>query len=226
MSVLEFIAFSCLYPVNLYIFELCLKPKTESSKLKTKITSILVSCFILSTLSSIDRTELFNWNVNILKWTIIGLLPFLIPFYYCLTTETGALECGCGDLLFWRNFIIAPACEELYFRILLPQLCKQKFLLSLSFSLAHAHPLIFKCYRNRLKVIVAQCGISFCFGYICNSIRTKMSMTACNFWVWTALTIIHGVANYCGVPIIDEKRKISFFLQLAVLFGSLFIILK
>lgn len=220
----EFLLFSLFYPLNLYIFEFILTPKTELSNLKVKITSILVSTSILW----IYLNEQFNfkWNWTILKWAVIGLASFVLP----LMRSKMEVDESPEKLLFWRNFVIAPACEEIYFRILLTKFCQSKFKLSLSFSLAHAHPLLFKSNWNKFKMILVQCAISFAFGFVNNFLRSKMQQegeeAVCNFWVWIALSGIHGVANFCGLPIIEKENKMLHYFQLLILSLSIYTILK
>lgn len=213
-----FSLFSCFYPLNLYIFEFLFPSPDDSAKLKVKATSILVSCSILWIFLGEQIDFGFNWLIP--KWTAVALLPFLLPLKFADSQEF-------GSFLFLRNFVIAPACEELYFRILLPKMCPSKMATSLAFSVAHAHPLLFK--RNwtsfRVQEVLAQCGISFCFGFICSCIKSKMIEQQNNFWLWTALTIIHGVANYCGLPFIIESKLLGR-LQVVILVISTVLIIK
>lgn len=221
MSIVAFVLFSLFYPINLYIFQFISSPKSELSALKVKVASILVSCTVLWIFLN-DEID-FNWNRGILKWIIIGLAPFLLPLIFSKPQGNESP----ASFLFWRNFVIAPACEELYFRILLAKLCQSNSALSLSFSLAHAHPLMFKSNWCRFEVILAQCAISFCFGFVNNAIGSKMQQegTLCNIWIWLALTVIHGVANYCGLPLI-EKGKLLQGLQIFILISSIVLIFK
>lgn len=197
-----YVFFSCLYPINLYIFEFIFPSKTHI--LKVKVASILFSCFCL--LLSFENSSLFvsTFNLRILKWLLVGTGPFILPLVS--DTDRDGLD---GSFLMWRNFVIAPACEELYYRILLPKHQNGTILLSLSFSLAHAHPLLFPSNWNKSADIFGQCLVSFLFGIVCNGIKTKMSGFVggdqINIWIWMALTGIHGIANYCGVPVVHRK---------------------
>ena len=218
-----FILFSLFYPVNLYIFEFFFinKNRKPDENLKLKVASITFSCLILFKVvgSNFD----FTWNWRILKWFCIGIAPFLIPLYFNEISDEEKIT----NFIFWRNFIIAPSCEELYYRILLPKIKENIWLLSISFSLAHAHPLIFSKNWNRTKFILSQCFISFCFGFICNALKLKMTTSLNNFWVLLTLSTIHGIANYCGVPLIElQKGKNIFYTQIIVLISSLCLIIK
>lgn len=225
-QMLNFIFFSLFYPLNLYLFEFFSANKTETGEtdgnLKLKVASITFSCLILWT--AVGFTFDFTCNRRIIKWFCIGLAPFLIPLYF---NEEEGEEDKVTSFIFWRNFVIAPCCEELYYRILLPKMNESIWLLSISFSLAHAHSLIFLKNWVRWKFILSQCFISFCFGFICNEIRAKMTSSLDNFWVLSTLSTIHGIANYCGVPLTGaEKGKILFFTQIIVLICSIYLIIK
>lgn len=217
----RFVFFSALYPVNLYIFEFLFKPKYPN--LKIKVASIIFSCLCL--LLSLKGSALldFTFNWRILKWFCVGIGPFVLP----LLMENDGEGFDFGSFLAWRNFVIAPACEELYYRLLLPKLHGGTFLLSLSFSLAHAHPLLFPSNWLEWDVISGQCFTSFLFGIVCNRIRAKMTDgNLINFWVWMALTATHGIANYCGIPLIKSENKFLKMIQLIILIASLILILK
>ena len=217
--VMIFATFSVFYPINLYIFEFIFSKKNDT--LKVKVASITFSCLILSEILNFSFD--FTWNWRILKWFLIGIGPFVLPWLFTEPVENE----GIGTLLFWRNFVIAPTCEEFYYRILLPKINENIWLLSISFSLAHAHPFMFQKNWKKKNFIMAQCFISFWFGFICNVIRLKMDTGLNNFWVFLALSTIHGIANYCGVPLIElEKGKILFFTQIFTLLNSLYLICK
>lgn len=214
----KFIFFSLFYPGNLYVFEHFFSKSKSKENLKVKVSSILFSCVVLLTAVGFDFS--FKWNWEILKYFAVGISPFILPWLFTEPSDEERIT----TFLFWRNFIIAPTCEELYYRLLLPRFQRNIFALSLSFSLAHAHPLIFAKNWNKTKIILAQCLISFCFGFVCNLLRIKMTTTCdnCNFWVLAALSIIHGVANYCGFPLIEiEKGKILFYAHITILLSSL-----
>ena len=224
MSV-QFWGFSVLYPLNLYIFEAAFNlfsPKNTQQKhsIKVKVASIIFSCSILLAFVKFTKFD-FSISPGILHWFGIGLLPFIIPWIYVEVEEEK------GAFLFWRNFVIAPACEELYYRILLPKLCDSTLLLSISFSLAHAHPLLFtkNWISSILKMILGQCVISFCFALICNRIRIKSGASENNFWIFLALSVLHGVANYCGVPFVADKNRVNW-IQGLILVACLYLILK
>lgn len=211
-----FVFFSLFYPINLYIFEFFF-----SKKLKAKVASITSSCLVL--FSVLDFNFDFTWNFAILKWNFITICPFFLPWWFAQTSGDERI----GEFLFWRNFFIAPICEEFYYRILLPKINSNIWLLSISFSLAHAHPLMFTKNWPKAKIILSQCFISFCFGLVCNSIRLKMRTSLNNFWLLVTLSGIHGIANYCGVPLIElQKGKFLFYLQLIILSSSIYLIFR
>lgn len=222
---LPFLLFSTLYPLNLYIFQLLLSSRRLLDPVKAKVASILVSTSILLAYTNFSSVD-FSFTKVAVYWSLMGLLPFLLPFIYS-EAEAETEESGAG-FLFWRNFFIAPACEELFYRLLLPQLCNSILALSISFSLAHAHPLLLpkNWTAQRLRPIVGQCGVSFCFGVICNKIRIKAGVDGNNFWLFLALALIHGIANYCGVPFILGKSKKINWIQAAILVISIYSILK
>ena len=219
---LPFWAFSALYPLNLYIFEFISTHASPANfdPIKTKTASTIVSCSILLTFVNFFRFD-FSLNVETLRWTLIALAPFVIPW---LNAEA---EEKLKSFLFWRNFVIAPACEEFYYRILLPRLCNSIPVLSVSFSLAHAHPLLFpKNWSSaKLQAVLAQCGQSFCFGVICGKLKVNANAPGHNFWIFLALTLLHGVANYCGVPLLNGKNRAKY-IQAAILLVSMYLILK
>lgn len=219
-----FIFFSFFYPVNLYIFEFIFSSKNGKNveNLKLKVASIVFSCLILSKVVGFNFD--FTWHWRIMKWFCIGLAPFLIPLYF---DDESSEEENIKNFVFWRNFVIAPFCEEFYYRTLLPKFNENIWLLSGSFSLAHAHPLMFSKNWYRSKVILAQCFISFCFGFICNSLRIKMAASLNNFWVILSLSTVHGIANYSGVPLVELKQgKFVFITQIIVILSSLYLIIK
>ena len=223
MNKFSFIAFSLFYPLNLYTFEIILR-QFKSRIIYIKLLSIFFSCLILSVHNKLSFD--FTWHWNILKWSIFGLLPFAMPFYYAKNEN---VDCNSSQILFWRNFYIAPACEELFYRILLPQLSEKIVPLSISFSLAHAHPLLLPV-NWRLEnfiLIIIQCLISFCFGMVSNAIKGKIAVEENNFWTWISLSAIHGLANYCGIPILPNSKKIPLrIFQLLLLLLSLYLIFK
>lgn len=219
----DFITFSLFYPVNLYIFDLIFTNKNKNTveNLKLKVASIIFSCLILLTVVGFNFD--FTWNRRVFLWFCIGIAPFIIPLYFNESSDEERIT----EFIFWRNFVIAPTCEELYYRILLPKFNENIWLLSFAFSLAHAHPLMFSKNWHRAKFILSQCFISFCFGFVSNALRLKMTKSLNNFWVLLILSTIHGIANYCGVPLIElEKGNFIFYTQKIVLFSSLFVIIK
>lgn len=217
---LPFLGFSALYPLNLYIFEFFSKQFLKCDPIKIKVVSVLFSTSILLAYLNVSSFT-FSINISTFYWSVVGLLPFLIPLIYAEADEEPT------SFLFWRNFVISPACEELYYRILLPQLCNSVLALSISFSAAHAHPLLFpkNWSKPKLKTIAGQCCVSFCFGIICNKVRIKSEADHPNLWLFLALALIHGVANYCGVPIIPRKNIINS-IHMVILVISIYLILK
>ena len=225
MSV-SFWAFSALYPLNLYIFELFFNPTPRHSP-KLKVVTVLLSCSILLAFLEFPKFD-FDLTTGTLYWFTVGFSAFIIPWIY----SEFEVEEHCWSFLFWRNFVIAPACEELYYRILLPRLCDSILALSISFSLAHAHPLLFprnwSSQSHQMKLIPGQCVISFCLALICNKIRIKSGTSGTNFWLFLSLSSIHGIANYCGLPLVGKsksKSKINW-IQAVILSLSIYLILK
>lgn len=214
-----FILFSFIYPLNLYFFPLLFNFK--KFQMQIKMLSIFASCAILSHFINFSFSKsALNWSI--VKWSLLGILPFILPIVLNKADkEIETYEHEDDWFIKARNYFIAPAFEELYYRILLPKTCSSVFWLSCSFSLAHSHPLLFKSNWQDAASISIQCIISFFFGFVCNMIRFKMnfkSTTNENIWSWISLTIIHGIANYCGLPIITGRiHKSLKFLQILIL---------
>lgn len=215
MNVILFSWLCFIYPANLYIFERFFA-KSLIPPSKVKVVSIVASCFHALVLLRPDFS--FQFSRNLALWSAVSLAPFILPLLLNEKSEFLAWS----DFLFWRNFVVAPACEELYYRILLPQLCPYNVILSVAFSLAHAHPLVFTPLNiQNFDEIIGQCVISFAFGLVSNALRAKMTSSAegvVNVWIWTALTALHGVANYCGFPLLfDSSNKAFKILQIAII---------
>ena len=201
-----FILFSLIYPLNLYLFTLLFNFK--KFQMQIKILSIFASCALLSHFINFSFSKsALNWSIA--KWSILGILPFILPIVLNKADkETETYEHEDDWFIKARNYFIAPAFEELYYRILLPKTCSSVFWLSCSFSVAHSHPLLFKSNWQDAASILNQCIISFFFGFVCNMIRFKMNLESTtneNIWSWISLTIIHGIANYSGLPVISGR---------------------
>lgn len=190
---MEFVLAGLAYPASLYLIPKCNR-NTEEIKCKLVVTVGISFALAIWLRASFN----FDYNLRLLFLTLTSLLPFGMPIM--------KLPASSVDLEFWRDFVIAPTIEEFYFRILMPQLGSSSLALSAMFSLAHAHVLLQpKRWPDKFDV-AAQCGISFAFGLVANLIRSKALLPANNVWLWMALSLIHGVANFVGIPHIDGNH--------------------
>ena len=180
---LSFLCWSALYPANLYIFS-ALSRETDE-KIKTKVLSTAVSCVLLGWFLAFRFT--FEWSWRLLLLVTVAALPFV----YSFQRQPHSNEA-------WRDFAVAPAIEEFYYRCLLPQLQNNLLLNSLSFSLAHAHSLLHD--HSNAAEIGMKCLISFAFGLVMNWVRFSAGVRSENFWFWLSASGLHGLANYVGVP--------------------------
>lgn len=171
------------YPANLYLFT---KFKPQQADLRVKVLSTIVSCVLLAW--RLKFTFTLEWNFRILALWLAAMLPFLANF----TIEP-------LEPLWWRDFIVAPAVEELYYRILLPIVVDNFILLTLAFSLAHGHSLLFDRSARRDEVI-SNCIVSLAFALVANLIRLKSKLPGTSLFLWLSLSILHGTANYVGFP--------------------------
>lgn len=217
---LSFTLFTILYPLNLYIFQWSSTRFSRTTPLYSKVLSILVSCVIIYMLTPQLQ---FNWHLDwsFLLWILVAIAPFILP----LAVQGEA----CEDPFFiqLRDYLIAPLCEEFYYRMALPKhLHASSLLNAFAFSVAHAHPLFAQnsVEREETKIILAQAAIAFAFGFVCNGLKQKLP--ADSLFTWLALALLHGLANRCGIPLIIGKGPPLFFIQLSIILLSLYLIFK
>jgi hypothetical protein len=181
---LGFLLWSALYPASLYLFS---HFSTErGAKIKTKVLATAVSCALFAWNSGFSFE--FDWNWRLLLLMLTAAVPFLFAFEM--------QNCLNG---WWRDFCVAPTIEEFYYRCLLPQVQENLLLNSLSFSLAHAHSLLFD--RSNAHEISVKCLISYAFGLVVNWIRFRARVSSRNFWFFLSASCLHGLANYVGAPV-------------------------
>lgn len=181
---LWFLLWSFLYPANLYLFSRF--SREIGDKVKTKVVSTAVSCVLLAWFLAFRFS--FEWDWRLALWFLAACSPFLCSWQVQQT----------DDATWWRDFIVSPAIEELYYRCLLPQTQVNLLLNSLAFALAHGHSLLFD--RSKADEVVGTCVISFAFGLVVNLIRAKSGIGSDNIWFWLCASSLHGLANYVGVP--------------------------
>lgn len=180
---LEAAFWCCFYPANLYLFTQ-FQPKHADSRIK--VLSTIFSCALLAWRLNFAFTLTGNWRL-LLLW-LAAMLPFLVNFTF------EPLE-----PLWWRDFIVSPSIEELYYRILLPLIMDNFTLLTLAFSLTHGHSLLFDRSARRDEVI-SNCIVSLAFALVANLIRVKSNLPQTSLYLWLSLSILHGTANYVGFP--------------------------
>lgn len=232
MISVSFLFFSFLYPLNLHIFTfLFVRSQYKNVQFTIRLLSTIFSCFLLSLY--LEFVPSLRISIYLLKYGFIALLPFILPL--CLNGNGNEEEDADEDVyeserlgvsvrnLKIRNYFLAPLIEEFYFRLLLPNLNTSVLLLSIAFSLAHAHPLLFPRNWNQddIRALSGQCLISFVFGLVCNLIRIKIGLENNNIWMLLVLTLVHGVANYTGVPVIIFRNQMMTGLQIILLILSI-----
>jgi len=217
-----FVLFSILYPLNLYVFQSALPRKHKEnhiSILYVKVLSILVSCVLIYAFSPFELSFTASWNI--LGWTLLGVAPFILPIFVASPQTSSDSESLIHKV---RDYLIAPACEEFYYRMVLPMHCGSMLASSLAFSFAHAHPLFIKSRReSEGSIILAQCAISFSFGLVANGLKLRM-WPENSIFAWAGLTLIHALANYCGVPLLvsPKNHPICFYIQVIIIMASLY----
>ncbi len=195
---LQFLLWSLVYPANLYVFS-----AFNKNNITLKALSTAVSCSLLCYVLQFHFT--FELNGKLLFLMTAVAAPFLCSFDKQEVTEES-----------WRDYFVAPAIEEFYYRCLLPQFGAGLWLNSLSFSLAHGHSLLFDW--SLADEVAIRCLISFSFGLVLNLIGVRSGVDTRNFWFWLSATMVHGLANYVGVPLSNNLSISLTLLSILILF--------
>ena len=202
---LRFVGCSVAYPASLYLFSHLFasqKHKHDSENARTAVARSLGTVFCtLCLLLVLQLSWSFSCSLRLILQAVSVSLPFLTFLFF---------EFPSAQLNWWtlRNLLLAPAVEELYYRILLAQLCPSPIWLwsSLAFATAHMHDLIATSRANRgWQQAFPQFCTTFIFGVLQDSIAGKMKVRA-SVPAWICQSITHGLANFVGFPLLPQDH--------------------
>jgi len=215
---LQFAFWTVAYPLSLYLFSYLFADKKHKNDPKIGRTA-LVRCIgtIVCTVCLVRALNLswsFCWSMRLLTQTCIVALPFFTNLLF-----NGSL----AAVNWWsvRCLLIAPAIEELYYRMLLTHVCPRPIWLwsSMAFASAHLHELVVCSQKRRdWRLALPQFCVTFLFGALQYSIYATVEKRKVSGSLWLCLTLSHVLANFVGFPLLDDEHPLHKLQQFILFF--------